>query len=110
MNKIKQIIPFSQRKKEFMKWHDLNPLIWVNFETFAFQAVHQRKKKISHWLIINRIRWEVFISTTGKDYKISNNYIAFYARLWREKYPEHKNLFSIKHMLGEPSPIEEENT
>lgn len=98
----KKYMPFLERKKEFIKWHNLNPLIWENFEKFAFQAMRQNRKKISHWLIINRIRWEVFISTTGKDYKIGNDYIAFYARLWREKYPQHKDLFNIKRMLGEP--------
>ena len=56
---------------------------------------------MSHWLIINRIRWEVFIVTTGKDFKISNDMIAFYARLWRKQYPEYKELFKIKRMQGE---------
>jgi hypothetical protein len=40
--------------------------------------------------------------TTGDDFKISNDYIAFYARLWRARYPQHKDLFTIKRMIGEP--------
>jgi hypothetical protein len=64
--------------------------------------VNKRRKKISHWLIINRIRWEVYVLTTGEDFKISNNFIAFYARHWRKTYPRYKELFNIKRMIGEP--------
>jgi len=45
--------------------------------------------------------------TTGKDFKISNDFIAFYARLWQKTYPQHKTLFNTKHMLGEPYQQEE---
>jgi hypothetical protein len=33
--------------------------------------------------------------------KISNDYIAFYARLWKALHPEHKDLFTTKRMIGE---------
>jgi len=92
---------FAARRAEFDKWHADNPLIWAYFERFSKEALTSGKKRISHWLVINRIRWEVYIVTTGKDFKISNGMIAFYARLWREKYPEHKGLYHIKRMHGE---------
>lgn len=93
--------PFHKKQAEFDKWHADNPLVWKYFEKFALEAVSHGKKKISHWLIVNRIRWEVYVVTTGKDYKISNGHIAFYARLWRKTYPQHKDLFNIKRMVGE---------
>jgi hypothetical protein len=100
---------FDERKREWQDYHRENPLIWEYFERFAFEAVAKRRKKISHWLIINRIRWEVYIVTTGEEFKISNNFIAFYARHWRETHPQHKELFNIKRMVGEPFSIEEPN-
>jgi hypothetical protein len=93
---------YQARKAEFDVWHKDNPMIWAYFQRFALEAVDKNRKKISHWLIINRIRWEVYVLTTGEDFKIDNNFIAFYARLWIEKYPQHKDLFNIKHMVGEP--------
>ncbi len=75
--------------------------MWVLFERFALEAIYHGRKKISHWLIINRIRWETTIVTTGGDFKISNDHIAFYARLWKAKHPEHKDLFTTKRMIGE---------
>ena len=44
--------------------------------------------------------------TTGEDFKISNDYIAFYARLWKAKHPQHKDLFTTKRMIGEPNDTE----
>lgn len=93
---------FQTRQANFDEWHSNNPIIWKYFERFSLEAVVSGRKKISHWLIINRIRWEVYVLTTGEDFKISNDLIAFYARLWRKTYPEHKNLFNIKKMIGEP--------
>ena len=92
---------FQERKKDFWDWHKANPMVWIYFERFALEAVKHGRKKISHWLIINRIRWEVNIVTTGEDFKISNDYIAFYARLWRALHPDYKDLFTIKRMIGE---------
>lgn len=94
---------FEQRKRDFWEWHEANPKVWEYFERFSLEIVASGRNKVSHWLIINRIRWEVYFETTGDEFKISNDYIAFYARLWRDRHPEHKDLFTIKHMIGEPS-------
>jgi hypothetical protein len=94
-------LTYAEKKKAWWDWHKANPYVWVYFEQFSFDAIKKGRRKISHWLIINRIRWEVYIETTGNDFKISNDFIAFYARLWRAKHPEHKDLFNIKRMIGE---------
>lgn len=92
---------YLAKKQAWLEWHQANPMVWKMFEQFAFQAIKMKRKKISHWLIINRIRWETSIMTTGNEFKISNDFIAFYARHWRETYPMHKDLFNIKRMMGE---------
>jgi hypothetical protein len=97
---------FQAKKEAWWAWHKDNPQVWVLFERFALEAISHGHKKISHWLIINRIRWETTIVTTGGDFKISNDHIAFYARLWKAKHPEHKDLFTTKRMIGEPHDAE----
>jgi len=92
---------FEERKREWEDYHRENPMVWEYFQKFAFEAVAKGRSKISHWLIINRIRWEVYIVTTGEEFKISNNHIAFYARLWQQTFPQHKQLFNTKRMIGE---------
>jgi hypothetical protein len=99
-------LPFHIRQAKFDQWHADNPMIWKHFEQFSLQAIAHGKRRISHWLIINRIRWEIYFETEGGEFKISNDYIAFYARLWKAKHPQHKDLFNTKRMIGEPYDTE----
>jgi hypothetical protein len=104
MNDIKtenEQFEFNKKKAAWETWHSNNPQIWEYFEKFTLDAIKANKSKISHWLIINRIRWETSIVTTGSDFKISNNFIAFYARKWKEVYPQYEYIFCTKKMVGE---------
>ena len=92
---------YQEKKKLWWEWHKANPDVWRLFERFSLEAIQRGRKRISHWLIINRIRWETAIVTTGCDFKISNDYIAFYARLWKARYPQYADLFLTKKMIGE---------
>ena len=92
---------YEEKKAIWWEWHKANPQVWDYFERFSLEVVKMGRKKVSHWLIINRIRWEVYFETTGADFKISNDYIAFYARLWKKRHPEHADLFNTKKMIGE---------
>lgn len=93
---------YHMRKKRFLLWHAANPKVWDYFEKFTLEAIQKGHRRISHWLILNRVRWEVFLQTTGDDFKISNDYFAFYARLWITRYPQYRFIFKIKRMKDEP--------
>jgi hypothetical protein len=93
---------YNMRLAEWEDYHRENPMVWQYFQKFSFEAIAKKRKKISHWLIINRIRWEVYMITTGKEFKICNNFIGFYARHWQKTYPAHQTLFNTKKMIGEP--------
>jgi hypothetical protein len=100
------------KKAEWWRWHNDNPDVWLYFERFALEAINHGRDRISHWLILNRVRWEVWITTTTQgpdddDFKIPNEHFAFYARLWKTRYPQHAALFLTKRMIGEPpeSPL-----
>jgi hypothetical protein len=50
-------------------------------------------------MIANRIRWETSIETFSvEEYKISNDYIALYARMFMSDHPEYNGFFRIKEM------------
>ena len=55
---------------------------------------------------MNRIRWELNVETHGDDFKICNDYFAFYARLFIIEHPDQGDLFTIKRMKpgNEPPP------
>lgn len=88
-------------KERWQCWHNENPQVWNLFERFTKQAIQRGHTRLSAWLIVNRIRWETSVETTGKDFKISNNYVAFYSRHFMEKYPQYEGFFVTKRMKEE---------
>ena len=96
----------KKRKEKWWAWHKANPKVWEKFEEYTFQAIQSGRKKYSQWAIINRIRWNEEIETKGGDFKISNDYICFYARLFHARYPQYKGFFSIKPLKEEKAIAE----
>ena len=82
--------------KKWLVWHKQNPVFFDLFEKFAFQAINKGHKRLSGWLLANRVRWETAIVTTGDDYKISNDFIALFTRLFVVRHPQQQNFFKIK--------------
>ena len=59
------------------------------FEEFAFQMINRGYKNYSVNAIFERIRWEKDAGGDGiTQFKIGNNYRAFYARAFMKKFPE----------------------
>jgi len=85
-------------KQKWWEWHKQNPHVFGLFEEFTFRAINRGHNRLSAWLVVNRIRWETSIETKGGDFKISNDYIALYARYFMHLYPEYNGFFKIKKM------------
>lgn len=90
--------------KRFVQFDDENPDVYTLFKRFTFEAIRAGHKRLSAWLIINRIRWETDVVTKGGDYdptrgtyyKISNAFVALYARKFIEDHPAHADLFTLR--------------
>jgi len=91
----------EKRKRKWWNWHKQNPQVWDKFESYTLEAINSGRKKYSHWAIINRIRWHNEIETRGGEFKISNDYICFYARLFHARHPQHKDFFRLKQLKEE---------
>jgi len=77
----------DETEAHFVQYFHDNPQIWDGFRKFAHEARDSGKDAASAWLIINRLRWEYFIETSDEnspEFKIANEYIAMYARLYME--------------------------
>jgi len=83
---------------KFKEFHADNPHVYDLFRRFAFEAKNSGRPRFSHWMIANRIRWYTSIETKGTDYKLSNDFIALYARLIVYHNPEFEGFFSLKQM------------
>ena len=85
-------------KEKWWAWHKENPHVYELFERFTMDAIRRGHRRLSAWLIVNRIRWETMVETTGEDFKISNDFIAYYARLFMALHPEYDGFFKTKQL------------
>lgn len=85
----------------FEKFNSENPHIFEEFEKQALIAIDKGKSKISAKHIINFIRWNEFLKTTDKNFKINDAYQSYYARFFIEKYPQYSNLFEMRKLRNE---------
>jgi len=84
---------------KFNQYHRDNPQVYELFKRFTFMAIRRGHNRLSAWMIANRIRWETSIETFSVDeYKISNDYIALYARMFMRDHPEYDGFFKTKEM------------
>ena len=88
----------SRLGKKWLRWHNLNPEFYRLFERYTLQAIYRGHLRLSGWLIANRVRWESSIVTKGDDYKISNDFIALFTRLFMINNPQYIGFFETKQM------------
>lgn len=90
---------------EFQKFHARNPQVYELFRKLAWQVKRAGRKKYSAWTLINRIRWDFDIQTKGSQFKISNDFIALYARLLVTHETEaFKHFFKLRPMKAKRRP------
>ena len=85
----------------FNKFNEENPHIYKAFEDQALKAINKGRTKISSKLIINWIRWNEFLRTSDKNFKINDAYQSYYARYFVSKYPEYTNMFEFRKLRNE---------
>jgi len=101
MSKYYHIDSYANKHSKWSDYHEKNSHVYDLFCKYTFQVINSGAKHCSPWLIIGRIRWETAIKTTDVDFKINNDYIAFYSRLFMHLNPSHDGFFHTKPMKGE---------
>jgi len=82
---------------KFLRFHIKYPSVYVFFERFALQLILAGRKKIGAKMIAERVRWECYTgSKDDREFKLNNNYIAYYARLFTENHPEYQSYFEFR--------------
>ena len=84
-------------------FHRQHPEVWDLFCRFTFEMIDRGFKNYSaQHGIFARIRWEMDAGSNGADqFKINNNYSAFYARRFMKMYPKHEGFFRTREQTSE---------
>ncbi len=95
-------------QESFEEFHSKNPLVYGYFKEFAFEALKKGKKKISFKMIMNVIRWEIYINTHESEdvqepfrFKISDAYHSRYARLFVSDFPQYASFVELRSLRSE---------
>lgn len=92
----------EEMREQVTTYHKQHPEVWRMFEEFAFQMINRGFKNYSVNAIFERIRWEKDAGGDGENqFKIGNNYRAFYARRFMKKYPLHDGFFRTRKQTSE---------
>jgi hypothetical protein len=87
--------------KAFDKFHAANPQVWQEFESAALTMARTGRKRYGAKTIWEVMRYRRDLQTTGTKYKLNNNYTAYYARLFKQEYPEFSEFFELRIAKGE---------
>lgn len=83
-------------------FHKENPEVWDLFCKFTFEMKDKGFNNYSSNAIFERIRWEKDMGGDGvTQFKLNNNYRAFYARAFMKKYPEYAGFFRLREQTSE---------
>lgn len=87
------------------QFNDEHPEVWDFFDKFTRNRIEKGFKNYSVNSIFERIRWESDLGADGKsEFKIGNNFRAFYAREWMDENPEYKGFFRIRKQTSKDEP------
>ena len=82
---------------DFLRHIIKEPQFYAAFEHYTYQMIRRGRDFCSPWMVANRVRWESHLKTDEK-YKVRNDYIALYARLFMARNIQYHNFFKTKPM------------
>jgi hypothetical protein len=80
-------------------FHRLHPEVWTLFERFALEAASTGRRRFGVAAVWERLRWETAVNpdyASHGEWKLNNNYRAFYARRFMRAHPEHAGFFATR--------------
>ena len=78
--------------RRFSDWLRQNPRTFEQFCRFALEAIRARRK-IGAKAIAERVRWECTMARDAEGFSVNNTFVAPMARLFEERFPEHRGYF-----------------
>lgn len=91
-----------EQERRFAEFHARHPMVWIHFERFALQLIADGVRRYSADAVMHRVRWET--RAGSKDgFKVNNNWVAFYSRMWRQNHPTLRHLFAVRKQRVRPA-------
>jgi hypothetical protein len=91
----------SKHETAFLAFHEANPVVYAKLREFALQMKRSGRRHLGIAALFERLRWWSSYETVGDEYKLNNNFRAFYARMLMEREPELAGFFEIRRSVAD---------
>lgn len=88
--------PVNEHEASAVQFCADNPGIWECFERFTWEAIEAGRQHLGAKAIGERIRWYVAVESRNSEFKLNNNHLAYFARWFEAKYPQHEGFFRFR--------------
>ncbi len=90
-------------KQIWWAWHKAHPEVYERFRQIAFDLLRNGHKHYSADGILHVIRFELnrVIANPKDQYRINNNFSAYYARYFIHMYPEYEGFFETRALISQ---------
>ncbi|OBI95586.1 hypothetical protein A5625_08160 [Mycobacterium sp. 1465703.0] len=83
--------------ERFEEFHADNPVVYDTLVRLAREWVARTgRHKLGIATLFERTRWEIALATNDPEYKLNNNWKAYYARLIMRREPDLDELFDLR--------------
>lgn len=88
---------YDEMREAVERFHAKHPEVWLLFDKYTRDRIEKGFKNYSAKAVFERIRWDTDVGGDGKtEFKVGNNFPAFYARAWMDAFPEHEGFFRTR--------------
>lgn len=89
-------------RERFEAFHQRNPRVLTELERMTALMVRRGRKRIGIKMLFEVLRWNYYLTTDDPDseYRLNNNYTAYYARLIIARHPEWGDVFVLRETRG----------
>lgn len=89
-------------REQFESFDQSNPQVYSKIvEIASFMKQNAKKDKYGIGAIWERLRWISDFETDGDQFKLNNNFRAFYARKLMSEHPEFLGFFEIRASIAD---------
>jgi hypothetical protein len=80
----------------FKRFHEQNPQVYRALADKAEQLLREGRTRIGIALLMEELRHDYRLGTRGDQFKLNNDYRAFYARMLRDRIPALKDVMEVR--------------
>jgi hypothetical protein len=87
--------------EQFIRYHEENPHVYHELKRLALQLKQKGHKHYGMKGLFEVMRWHMALYTTDTEFKLNNNYTAFYSRMIMENEPQLEGFFRVRESVAD---------